>query len=173
MKTKVIVLVTAVAAVLIFIGLRSTEAGRADMKQLGLQGFVQEEFDYTEAMHELYRHYEFANASFTAVRYEDAEAHLRVISFYVNLLPMIRLDKKFVRNAKDRKKFDKFATDLIATIDKTLTKFKAKKYAEAGKEISNHMTDMCKWCHNNIRKPYKDPTKFGTKPDFKGYQGGM
>lgn len=173
MKTKALVLILAAVSIVGLIRLNYSQAGPKSLDELGLGDFIKEEFDYTEVMHELYRHYEFGNASFSAMQYDDAEAHLRVMKFYVNLLPMVRLDKKFIRNQKDQKKFDKFATDLIAALEKTLSKLKDKKYSEAGREISNQMTNMCKYCHNNIRKPYKDPTKFGTKPDFQGYKGGL
>jgi|GEM_PF-3170270 len=137
--------------------------GDRQLKDLGLAEFVQTEMTYDGVMHELYWHYEFANQMIRVNRTEDAKAHLRMIPFYVNLLPFLSREKKFFKDPEAVKKFDNYAQDLI-NISEQLTKSMGTGNTEAvGKELQKRIDYLCFHCHKDLKTPIREITPYGKK----------
>lgn len=114
--------------------LLSQQRGDSKLAELGLADFVQSEITYDGVMHELYWHYEFANQMIRVARYEDAKAHLKIIVFYVNLLPYLNREQKFFQDPAAVKKFDQYAQDLITLSNEMIAKLGKGDPVELGKE---------------------------------------
>jgi len=144
---------------------RSTSAKQVSLKALGLENFVASEITYDGVMHELYWHYEFANQMIRVGRITDAKAHLRVMSFYINLMPMLKglRDKKFFQNEQSRKKFDSYAMNLLNNIEKTRKQLGSGNPVELGKQLEKNVSAMCNHCHDKLREPIRDITPYGKK----------
>lgn len=138
---------------------------KADPKlvELGLADFVQSEITYDGVMHELYWHYEFANQMIRVARYEDAKAHLRIITFYVNLLPYLNREQKFFQDPNAVKKFDQYAQDLITLSNEMIAKLGKGDPVELGKEMEKKVSYLCYHCHKDLKTPIRDITPYGKK----------
>ena len=137
--------------------------GGRDLESLGLKDFIQSEITYDGVMHELYWHYEFANQMIRVARIEDAKAHLRVMSFYVNLLPYLAREKKFFKDPEAVKKFDQYAQDLIKIVDQMIKALGTGSAAEVGKEMEKRISYFCYHCHKDLKTPIRKITPYGTK----------
>ena len=137
--------------------------GDRQLKDLGLAEFAQTEMTYDGVMHELYWHYEFANQMIRVNRIDDAKAHLRMLPFYVNLLPFLNREKKFFKDPEAVKKFDTYAQDLI-NITEQLSKSLGTANADAaGKEMQKRIDYLCFHCHKDLKTPIRDLTPYGKK----------
>ena len=157
---------SAVLLLAVFVNPLRPQGGGRDLKDLGLTDFVQTEMSYDGVMHELYWHYEFANQMIRVGRVEDAKAHLRMISFYVNLLPYLtrEKDKQFFRDATTTKKFDQYAQDLLSIVDQMGRSLGSGSTDAAGKEMQKRVDYLCYHCHKDLKKtPIREITPYGKK----------
>jgi len=133
----------------------------AGMESLGLKEFTQSEITYDGVMHELYWHYEFANQMMRANRIEDAKAHFKVLSFYVNLLPMLDRDQKFFKTPDSKKKFDSYATGLLTSVDNIYKNLNSGNTKEYGIQMEKETSAMCHHCHDSLKEPVREITPYG------------
>ena len=165
-RAAVLFFLIAVLALIIFIQPKPTRGDRSDLKGLGLEEFVQSEITYDGVMHELYWHYEFANQMIRVARVEDAKAHLRIISFYVNLLPYVAREKKFFSNPESVRKFDQYAQDLIKITDQIRKNLGRGNIEESGRELEKRISYICYHCHKDLKTPIRDITPYGKKVEM-------
>ena len=163
-KTVIVALVGAVAALAVTslptVGKR---VANPDMKDLGLKDFVTSEITYDGVIHELYWHYEFANQMIRVGRIEDARAHLRVMSFYINLLPYLQRDEKFFKDQKSQKDFDTYAEELLTIVDKMYKQLGAGDVGDMGDRMGTRISQICHHCHDELRTPVREITPYGRK----------
>ena len=133
----------------------------APMANLGLKEFTQSEITYDGVMHELYWHYEFANQMMRVGMIEDAKAHFKVLSFYVNLLPMLQRDGKFFKTPDSKANFDKYATGLLESLDKVYRNLNATNTKELGAQMEKDISAMCHHCHDVLKEPVREITPYG------------
>lgn len=160
---KIAVLVTAMGMTSATSYLLSQQGATSNLAELGLADFVQSEITYDGVMHELYWHYEFANQMIRVARYDDAKAHLKIIAFYVNLLPYLTREQKFFRAPAAVKKFDQYAQDLITLSNELITKLGNGDPVGLGKEMEKRVSYLCYHCHKDLKTPVRDITPYGKK----------
>jgi hypothetical protein len=154
----------AAATVLVIRGGASRAGEGRDMSELGLAEFVQSEITYDGVMHEFYWHYEFANQMIRVGRTEDALAHLKMITFYVNLLPYLTREKKFFKDAESSQIFDKHAQELLSLVNEISRSIKSGNISEEeGKMIEKRIAYLCYHCHKDLKTPIRDITPYGKK----------
>lgn len=167
-KAFVAVVLFALAAILLIVldFDRSAAGGEIDMSKLGLTEFAQAEITYNGVMHELYWHYEFANQMIRVGRVEDAKAHLKMITFYVNLLPYLSRDKKFFKNPASVKKYDQYATDLLDIVARISRDMGSGSMRQMGNEMEERISSLCFHCHKDLKTPVRKVTSYGKKIDM-------
>jgi len=138
---------------------------KTTMESLGLADFVASEITYDGVMHELYWHYEFANQMMRVDRIEDAKAHLKVMGFYINLLPYLKelRDEKFFKRPEERQQFDNYAEELLTAINKAYDELGVGDTAELGKQMEKKVSAMCHHCHDILRDNVREITPYGQK----------
>ncbi len=167
-KAFVAVLFFALAAILLIVldFDRSAAGGETDMSKLGLAEFAQAEITYDGVMHELYWHYEFANQMIRVGRVEDAKAHLKMITFYVNLLPYLSRDKKFFKDPAAMKKYDQYANDLLDIVARISSNMGSGNIRQIGNEMEGRISNLCYHCHKDLKTPVRKVTPYGRKIDM-------
>jgi len=135
------------------------------LESLGLADFAAMEITYDGVMHELYWHYEFANQMMRVDRIDDAKAHLKVMGFYINLLPYLKdlRQEKFFKRPEDRRQFDNYAQDLLNAINQAHDELGAGDAVKLGKKMEENVSAMCHHCHDILRDDIREITPYGQK----------
>ncbi len=135
------------------------------LQSLGLADFAASEITYDGVMHELYWHYEFANQMMRVERIDDAKAHLKVMGFYVNLLPYLNdlRQEKFFKRPEDRRQFDNYAENLLKAINEAHGELGTGDAVELGKKMEKNVSAMCHHCHDILRDDIREITPYGQK----------
>lgn len=138
---------------------------KSTLESLGLADFAASEITYDGVMHELYWHYEFANQMIRVGRIDDAKAHLKVMGFYINLLPYLNdlREEKFFKRPEDRQQFDNYAENLLNAINKAYSELGVGDAAELGKQMEKNVSAMCHHCHDVLRDDIREITPYGQK----------
>ncbi len=165
LKNAVVICLAVVATWAVMSSTSSGQKKGSTLAAIGLDDFVKSEITYDGVMHELYWHYEFANQMIRVGRIVDAKAHLRVMNFYVNILPYMHSlrDKRIFNNQESAKKFDSYAINLLKVIDRIYADLGKKNPAELGKQLEKNVSAMCHHCHDVLRDNVREVTPYGKK----------
>lgn len=149
------------AAVALYPGIGVSEKAGADLSALGLNDFVQSEITYEGVTREIYWHYELANQTIIGKKYDEAKAHLRIMDFYINIMPFLQRDSKFFQAEGAIRKFDAFAINLLAAIKQVNSNMGTSKADAAGASMTKNASAMCHFCHDVIKDKIREITPYG------------
>ena len=151
-----------------------TEKKDPGLAKLGLGDFIATEITYDGVMHEIYWHYELANHTILEKKFNETDAHLRILNFYINILPFLQRDSEFFKTPDSIRKFDAYAINLLESVDSLRGKLGKDDATVVGKKMEKNTTAMCKHCHDDLKKiRIREITPFGEKIDIEGGMTGF
>ncbi len=131
-----------------------TQGGRSGMPDTyDIKAFLKP--DWELAMHEVFTHYLQAAATFGQGDYNTSIAFLKVMGFYINMLPDLIPSKTPDGRKVDRIKFLKEIDQLRSNGIKLRRMIEKKEYNKATKLAPDYITRLCTDCHKNAEVPPK------------------
>lgn len=155
MKSKAIILLAvSIIAVAAISGITATKPdSEASPDTYSIKAYLDPDWEIT--MHEVFINYIQAAANFGKKDFEMANSFLKVMEYYINMLP-----NKIPAQTKDGKKLDRqkilpgieqLRTNTIA-LRKMIEK---KEYEKATQLAPDYVTNLCFDCHKNAKVPPK------------------
>jgi len=111
--------------------------------------------DWELAMHEIFTHYLQSAATFGQGDYGMCISFLKVMGYYINMLPDIVPSKLPDGRRVDRAKFLQKINQLRTNTRNLRRMIEKKEYSKATKLAPDYVTSLCRDCHKNAKVPPK------------------
>ena len=153
-KGKILLVIFVIAIIAMAAYSKTRECGEEKMPETySIKTFL--EPDWELAMHEVFINYLQAAATFGTKDYETSMAFLKVMNYYINMLPDKIPPKTPDGKPIDRTQFLK-DIDLLRTNTLKLRQFIEKKdYNKVTEVAPDYITKLCTDCHKNAKVPPK------------------